>query len=152
VATIVVGVDGSEGSARALRFALEEARAHGAAVRAVSAWHVPIGFLEGGWATDPVSLGDFEQLARSTLERALAQSGAAESDVEVSPVVREGQPAEVLLDEAREATLLVVGSRGLGGFKGLLLGSVSRQLAQHAPCPIVIVPDVASEPAPTADG
>jgi nucleotide-binding universal stress UspA family protein len=137
---VVVGIDGSEGSARALRFALDEARAHGASLRAVSAWHLPVGFLEGGWATDPVSLGDFEQLARSTLERTLGEAGAAASGVEVVPVVREGQPAQVLLDEAAEADLLVLGSRGLGGFRGMLLGSVSRQCAQHAPCPVVIVP------------
>jgi nucleotide-binding universal stress UspA family protein len=54
-------------------------------------------------------------------------------------VVREGQPARVLLDEARDADLLVVGSRGLGGFRGLLLGSVSQQCAHHAACPLVIV-------------
>ena len=137
---IVVGIDGSEGSAHALRFALEEARARAATVRAVSAWHLPVGFLEGGWATDPVSLGDFEKLARSTLERVLEEAGTADSGVEVVPVVREGQPADVLLDEARQAEMLVIGSRGLGGFRGMLLGSVSQQCAQHAPCPVVIVP------------
>jgi nucleotide-binding universal stress UspA family protein len=65
---------------------------------------------------------------------------AAASDVDVASVVRQGQAADVLLEEARGADLLVVGSRGLGGFTGLLLGSVSQQCAHHATCPVAIVP------------
>jgi nucleotide-binding universal stress UspA family protein len=68
--------------------------------------------------------------------------------MEISGVVREGQPAEVLVAESKDAELLVVGSRGLGGFRGLLLGSVGQQCAHHAACPVVIVPH--PEPAAAA--
>jgi len=107
-ATIVVGVDGSEGAVRALEFALKEAQARHADVKAVAAWQ---------------------------------EAAAATSGVSVTPILRKGQAAEVLVAEARGAEVLVVGSRGLGGFKGLLLGSVGQQCAHHATCPVVIVPN-----------
>ena len=139
--TIVVGVDGSEGSVRALEFALEEARVRGAEVKAVSAWHVPASVYDTGWVPVAVDPADFEEMARSSLDKTLEQAGAAKSGVSVTPILRNGQPADVLVAEARGAELLVVGSRGLGGFKGLLLGSVSQQCAHHATCPVAIVPD-----------
>ena len=145
MSTIVVGVDGSEGSVVALRFAIEEARARGAGVKAVSAWHVPIaayGSTEGtaAFVQIPMEPSEFGKVAGATLTRALEEVAAEASDVEVTPIVREGQAAEVLTEEARDADLLVVGSRGRGGFSGLLLGSVSQQCAHHAHCPVVIVP------------
>jgi len=141
VSLIVVGVDGSESARAALRFALEEGRLRGATVRAVAAWHVPPAAYGGALAPpDPGFVNELEPEARRALERALEQAGAPPADVEVETVVREGAPARVLLDEAADADLLVVGSRGLGGFRGLLLGSVSQQCAHHAPCPLVIVP------------
>ena len=136
---IVVGVDGSAGSAKALRFALEEARLRGAEVKAVGAWHVPAAAYETGWVPISVDPTDYEKIARAALEKTLADAGAADADVSVTSVVREGNAADVLIAEARVADLLVVGSRGLGGFKGLLLGSVSQQCAHHAACPVVIV-------------
>jgi len=138
--TIVVGVDGSEASLKALRFAIEEARKRGAEVKAVNAWHVPAVVYEVGWAAAPVDLGEFPELAKSSLEKSLEAVGAAESGVRITPIVREGAAADVLCDLAEGADLLVVGSRGLGGFRGLLLGSVSQQCAHHAPCPVVIIP------------
>ncbi len=138
--TIVVGIDGSEASRQALDFALAEARVRGAAVKAVSAWHVPAVVYEVGWTAAPVDLAEFPRLAESALEAILDEAKAADSGVTVTSVVREGQPADVLLEEAAGAELLVVGSRGLGGFRGLLLGSVSQQCAHHAPCPVVIIP------------
>ncbi len=137
---IVVGVDGSEGSVRALRFALEEARARGASVKAVGAWDVPLAAYESGWVTAPVDLDEFANFARSALEKGLEDAGAAASGVELSSLTRHGQAAVVLCEEAEGAELLVVGSRGLGGFRGLVLGSVSQQCAHHTPCPLVIVP------------
>jgi len=139
---IVVGVDGSEGARVALRFALEEARMRGEKVRAVAAWHVPVAAYGGG-AFVPPEPGLVERLgpeARGAVERALSEAGDLAADVEVETVVTEGPPARILLDEARDATMLVVSSRGLGGFRGLLLGSVSQQCSHHAPCPVVIVP------------
>lgn len=139
--TVVVGIDGSEGSRNALTFALEEARIRGADVKAVAAWHVPASAYDTGWVPASVDPGDFEKIARSALETTLVESHAAESGVSVTPIVREGQAADVLVAEARGADLLVVGSRGLGGFKGLLLGSVGQQCAHHASCPVAIVPN-----------
>ena len=138
---IVVGVDGSEGARLALAFALQEARLRGTGVRAVAAWQVPATVSASGIpALDP-GLGEQLQLeARDALERALDDAGGLAAGVAIEPVVRLGAPAQVLLEEAQDADLLVVGSRGLGGFRGLLLGSVGQQCAHHAPCPLVIVP------------
>jgi nucleotide-binding universal stress UspA family protein len=137
---IVVGVDGSEPSAAALRYALRQAKLEGANLRAVTAWHVPA-VSYGGPGTAPlINLREaFEEDANAISRDAL---GAVRDDVDglqIDAVVREGHPVQVLLDEARSADLLVVGSRGLGGFSELLLGSVSHECAQHATCPVVIV-------------
>jgi nucleotide-binding universal stress UspA family protein len=137
---IVVGVDGSAGSVRALRFALDEAKARGADVKAVAAWHVPSMVYEASATMAPLDLASYPEFAQVGLERGLEQAAAARSGVEVSSAVHKGQPADVLCAEAQGADLLVVGSRGLGGFRGLMLGSVSQQCAQHASCPVVIVP------------
>jgi nucleotide-binding universal stress UspA family protein len=139
--TIVVGVDGSEGSVHAVEFALEEARTRGADVKAVAAWHLAAPAYGSAWVPVAVDPTDFEKIAENTLQRSLQEAEAASSGVSVTPIVREGQPADVLVAEARDADLLVVGSRGLGGFKGLLLGSVSQQCAHHATCPVTIVPN-----------
>jgi nucleotide-binding universal stress UspA family protein len=134
VGTIVVGVDGSEGSRRALRWAVEEARVRGARVRAVLAWTYldqPTGGFDAAYG---------EPDARALLDEVLGEGVRDGADVDVERVVVCDLPARALLDAARGADLLVVGSRGIGGFKGLLLGSVGQQVAQHARCPIVVVP------------
>jgi nucleotide-binding universal stress UspA family protein len=132
---IVVGVDGSAGSRRALRRAAEEARAHGASIEVVTAWNM----LDQVTATkfDP-DYGD--ERARADIEEVVA-AVLGEDAPEVSLRIENDLPARALLEAAEGAWLLVVGSRGLGGFKGLLLGSVSQQVAHHAPCPVLIVPD-----------
>lgn len=137
--TIVVGVDGSEASIEALRFAIQEARAHGCEVKAVKAWSVPPLAYGAGWSV-PAPLGDYATIAQAELDKSLADTDHVASGVVVTPIVREGQAANVLCEQASGADLLVVGSRGLGGFRGLLLGSVSQQCANHAPCPVVIIP------------
>jgi nucleotide-binding universal stress UspA family protein len=136
--TIVVGVDGSPGARDALAFALQEARLRRADVRVVAAWDIPGAVYAGAYGLgDPEFSGHLEQAARDNAARALED---ADSDgVEVRTVVREGNPAQILVEEAGAADLLVVGSRGLGGFRSLLLGSVGQQCAHHAPCPLVIV-------------
>ena len=137
---IVVGVDGSEGAVEALRFAIDEARIRGAELRAVSAWHVPPAVYGTGWAPASTDLDEFRKLAEASLRESVEEAGATEAGIEVTPVVREGHPVDLLLEESEGAALLVLGTRGLGGFKGLLLGSVSQQCAHHAACPVVIVP------------
>ncbi len=141
MSTIVVGVDGSDSAQAALRFALDEARLRGAAVRAVTAWQVPTAAFGGAFVppTDDL-LDELETGARRTLERALTDAGDRAEGIRVESVVRNSTPARLVLDEADDADLLVVGSRGLGGFRGLLLGSVGQQCTHHAPCPVVIVP------------
>ena len=136
---IVVGVDGSPGARAALRFAFGEARLRGADVRVVGAWHLPVAAYAGGYGPGDPDLGaELEQAALHSLEEALADADAG--DIPTETIVREGIPARILLEEAQDADLLVVGSRGLGGFGGLLLGSVDQQCAQHASCPVAIVP------------
>ena len=138
---IVVGVDGSEGARAALAFALAEARLRETGVRAVAAWQVPATVSASGIpALDPALPDQLQLEAREALERALEAAGDLAAGVAIEPVIRLGAPAQVLLEEAQDADLLVVGSRGLGGFRGLLLGSVGQQCAHHAPCPLVIVP------------
>src|SRR5438128_2600336 len=127
--TIVVGVDGSKGSIHALEFALAEARIRHADVKAVAAWHVPASAYETGWVLHLVDPSDWEKMARESLDKSLAEADVAQAEVKVTPVLKEGQAADVLVAEAEGADLLVVGSRGLGGFKGLLLGSISQQCA-----------------------
>jgi nucleotide-binding universal stress UspA family protein len=139
--TIVVGVDGSEGAVRALEFALGEARARDADVKAVAAWHVPASVYETGWVPVSVDPSEYEKIGQDALDKSFEEAGVADSGLRVTPILREGQAAKVLVAEAEGADLLVVGSRGLGGFKGLLLGSVGQQCAHHATCPVAIVPN-----------
>ena len=147
MSTIVVGVDGSPGSLEALRFAIEEARIANATVKAVAAWHVPPAAygVDGPFRSMTKS---FRLAAEAKLAKALEEVGAANCGVTVTPELVRGQPADVLCESAESAALLVVGSRGLGGFRGLLLGSVSQQCAHHAPCPVVITPPKARAPGP----
>ena len=143
--TIVVGIDGSPGSIAALRFAVEEARFRGAELRVVNAWHIPPAVYGSGWAPAPIDLDEYRKLAKKALEESIEEAGAASAGVTVTPILREGQPADLLCLEAKNADLIVVGSRGLGGFRGLLIGSVSQQVVHHAPCPVVVVPSPPDE-------
>lgn len=138
---IVVGVDGSDHARRALAYALEESRRRDATVEAVFAYHAPMYYpgLEVGVAPPPLPKEKLEAEAMKTLLEAL---NWVPDDVPVDPVVAEGPPGRVLLDAAADADLLVVGSRGRGGFAGLLLGSTSHQVVSHAHCPVVVVPAV----------
>jgi nucleotide-binding universal stress UspA family protein len=141
VSRIVVGVDGSDASAAALRWALRRAARTGGSVVAVAGLATPVmtGYLEATVAYDPSVLHD---ATAATLESALSAAVAATGvDVPTSWEVVEGGAARVLLDAAQGAALLVVGSRGRGAFRGALLGSVSQQVAHHTPCPLVIVPE-----------
>jgi nucleotide-binding universal stress UspA family protein len=137
---IVVGVDGSPASRAALQWAVAQAERTGAGVQAVIAWHYPV--MAGGYAWAPVSAmatEDFQEIAAKTLAETIADAVDPASSVHVDTSVREGIAAQVLLEAADGAELLVVGSRGHGSFTGAMLGSVSQHCAHHAPCPIVII-------------
>lgn len=137
---IVVGIDGSPGAERALRFALGEARLRSAGLRIVSAWMTPVSAYAGMAFVPTYDLREIEQqAAQERVDAAVALLGDT-AGVPVEAMAVEGHPADVLIDQAAGADLLVVGSRGLGGFSSLLLGSVSHQVAHHARTPVAIVP------------
>jgi nucleotide-binding universal stress UspA family protein len=133
---IVVGVDGSPPSLRALRWALGQAALTHAVVEAVNVWDVPASY---GVAPTVLPGEDIAGAADRALAAAVEQASSAHPDVTVRRRVAQGHPAEVLLAHARDADLLVVGSHGHGGFVGALLGSVSHRCIQHATCPVVVV-------------
>jgi nucleotide-binding universal stress UspA family protein len=131
---IVVGYDGSAAAHDALRWAADEARRRQATLEAVSAWEIPI--------TAGVVLVDLADDAELAAKQRLADALAAldlPADMPVETYVLEGAAGPLLTRVARGADLLVVGSRGHGGFSGLLLGSVSSYCAHHATCPVVIL-------------
>lgn len=137
---IVVGVDGSEESKAALKWALAESRLRGSRVRAIHAWHYST-FVGGYGYVDPevMDAGALQSAASETLKESVVEVVGDTTDVEIERVVLQGAAAKILIDESERAELLVVGSRGHGGFAGLLLGSVGQQCAHHAHCPVVIV-------------
>jgi len=134
--TIVVGVDGSEPSKRALRWAADQAKLSGAQLKVVTTWEYPPTL---GWAPPYPSDFDPDEDARKALQETVDTVLGAEPGIEVELTVTEGHPAFVLTQAARDATLLVVGSRGHGAFAGMVLGSVSEYCAAHSPCPVVVV-------------
>ncbi|MHB1594427.1 MAG: universal stress protein [Streptosporangiaceae bacterium] len=137
---VVVGVDGSPASAMAMAWAARYARAMGATVRAVLAWHYPAPAVPAPIGVAPaVVASDIERARREDLEMAIAATFGDPPSVKVEPKVVYGHPSQVLIDESRDADLLVVGSRGHGGFSGMLLGSVSTHCVTHAACPVTVV-------------
>jgi nucleotide-binding universal stress UspA family protein len=139
---IVAGVDGSASSLAALGWAVRQAELTGATVEAVIAWHYPVLPVPVGPAPAAViNAAEFEKAADKTVAEAIHAVAGSGSHVQVSAQVREGNAAQVLIDAAAGADLLVVGSRGHGGFTEALLGSVSQHCVHHAPCPVVILRD-----------
>jgi nucleotide-binding universal stress UspA family protein len=138
---VVVGVDGSDESGAAFAQAVREARSLGAVVEVVSAFPAPLP-VPPPLGRAPASFEDVERDAIDVADRTVAAARDAGIDltgVEVEIRALPGSPAVVLLDTAEGAQILVLGARGRGGFAGLLLGSVSQQCVQHAPCPVLIV-------------
>lgn len=135
---VVVGVDGSPGSSAALAWAAHEAKLRGAVLRVVHGWSIPA-MVYPVYMTAEAFEGLPAQ-ARQRVEAQITEVLGPRPTITVESVVDEGRPAEVVLQAAKGADMVVVGSRGRGGFAGLLLGSVSSQVAHHAPCPVVIVP------------
>ena len=146
MSVIVVGVDESEGAKAALRFALEEARLRQAKLRVVHAWqfgYIGAPGFEGSLPAVGGDLAEFHEAAEAALDETLRGVVADADGVAIERRVDQGAAAPVLIEESRDADVLVVGSRGHGGFAQLLLGSVSQQCALHALCPVVIVRDIA---------
>ena len=136
---IVVGIDGSDGAAHALDYAIREAAAHGYDLRLVSAWEIPPSVLTSGVASKEF-YEEFEKQAVRASHEAAARVAQLEPSVKCEEVIVEGQAAKALLANAQHAELLVMGRRGHGTFREMLLGSVSRQVTVHAKCPLVLVP------------
>lgn len=130
---IVVGVDGSEASKKALRWAAEQATLMDAKLRIVTAW-----YLHVGYGFPPMLPVSYEEPARHDLNATLAVLDDSPA-VPFSAELIQGHPRQVLVELSGDADLLVLGSRGLGEFAGMLLGSVSEHCTHHAKCTVVIV-------------
>jgi nucleotide-binding universal stress UspA family protein len=132
---LVVGIDGSAEAWRALEWAVAEARLRGAALLVVHTFDYGIAAAD---QSGMLTLDAFTEQAKRVLDEAVGYVRSRQ--VEVHGLVEYGSPAKVLLEVAREADLLVVGSRGHGGLAGTLLGSVSSTCVHHAVCPVVVIP------------
>ncbi len=133
---IVVGVDGSEPSLKALRWAASQARLTGASLRVLTTWEIS---TTSGWAPAFPLDYDPEAVARQVLDEAVNDTLGPSPTIRVERVVKEGLPVTVLLAESHGADLLVVGTHGHGALAGVLVGSVPEHLLRHAPCAVVIV-------------
>lgn len=140
VKRIVVGVDGSDSSRKALRWAVSEAEVWGAELTAIAA--VPMASGAGALAWLPAAIDRDQVLAdvRSGLDRSVAEAVADHPQVVVRRHALDGNAAELMAEFSTAVDLVVVGSRGRGGFTGLLMGSVSQGVLQHASCPVMVVP------------
>ena len=145
VTRIVVGVDESHGARRALRWALEHAEALGASLEAVHAYEFGLAWIDYDAGAEAIERWRQRAAAtaRDELHRVVTEV-AEGGDVTIEEIVVPSDAATALIDQAKGADLLVVGSRGRGAFSGLLLGSVSRRCTEHASCPVVVVPGHAS--------
>ena len=140
---VVVGIDGSDGSRAALEFAMDEAARRGAAVRVV--WAIPeTGYWAASYAMSPALVGelgaDLEKIGRQMVDDVVAGRDGALADVPVEVWAVPGPAAVVLVEQAAEADLLVVGHRGRGALRSVVLGSVGMQCVLHAPGPVTVVP------------
>jgi len=137
--TIVVGVDGSPGSRKALSWAAAEAAGHGSDLIVVNVWEHTLLPPAGSVSVSERYVPDPSQRTADDLVQVIKEELGDEPPVFVQPVVKQGRPAKVLIEESADADLLVVGPRGHGGFAGLVLGSVSQHVAAYAKCPVAVV-------------
>ncbi len=137
---VVVGFDGSESSQEALRWAVREARQHGCPLHVIRAWSILTAPRPKNLELDVTpTLREYEAAVRVETEQLLAKVLGDEPGVPVRLHVVHAPAAQTLIEASRHADLLVVGSRGRGGFAGLLLGSVSEQCIRHARCPVTVI-------------
>jgi nucleotide-binding universal stress UspA family protein len=136
---IIAGVDGSPSSVEALRWAVRYAEMSGGTVIAVIAWQFPIAAGGLGWApTSPLDDTDYAELAAKTLNEAVAEVSPPPR-VTVHQRIVQGNAGQVLLEEAQDGDVLVVGNRGHSGLTDALIGSISVRCLHHAACPVVVV-------------
>jgi nucleotide-binding universal stress UspA family protein len=133
---VVVGVDGSPASLAALRWATRQAQLTESDIEAIITWHIPTQYGNDFYGDSQ----DWAEIAVRTMEDAIKEAGDGSLWTGTQSIV-EGHPAHVLVTASADASLVVVGSRGHGGFAGLLLGSVSEYVIAHATCPVVVVRD-----------
>ena len=137
--TIVVGVDGSPGSRTALRWAAAEAADHGSELVVLNVWEHTLLPPAGSVTVSEHYVPDPSQRTAEDLVQVIKEELGEQPPVLVQPRVKQGSPAKVLIEESATADLLVVGTRGHGGFAGLVLGSVSQHAAAYAQCPVTVV-------------
>ncbi len=138
---IVVGIDGSPGSQLALEWAAAEAHRYGGEIDAVLVYGSGLAWIDVGSDAESLVVARSAEQAKQTLHDAIAASDLpSEADVRINPIVVLGEAWRALCDVAHAADLLVLGTRGRGGFAGLVLGSVSQRCAERSPCPVVVVP------------
>jgi len=137
--TVVVGVDGSPQSHKALTWAAVEASDHRADLVVVNVWEHTLSPPTGSVSVSERSVPDPGQRNADDLLREITDVLGENPPVLVQPVVKQGVAAKVLIEQSAEADLLVVGTRGHGGFRGLVLGSVSQHVAAYAHCPVTVV-------------
>lgn len=138
---IVVGIDDSAGARHALHWAAHEAKLRNARLDVIHVWAIPAQWAQGygiEWTIDLEVLGgDAQSVAEELVDGMLTEAERPEHMV-VTAI--EGNASNVLLEASKSADLLIVGTRGRGGFARLLLGSVSSAIVHHAVCPVVIIP------------
>ncbi|GAA3641427.1 universal stress protein [Microlunatus ginsengisoli] len=137
---LVVGIDGSDESAVALRWAVDQARRRGCSVKLVYALLIPVVSDAYGMVMTRPDVDELAAYSKGLLGAAAEVVHRLDPDIAVETTLREGPPAAVLLDESRSALGLVVGTRGLGAISGKLLGSVSVRVAVKAACPVYVIP------------
>jgi nucleotide-binding universal stress UspA family protein len=138
----VVGVDGSEESREALRWAADQAVSQGARLEVVCPWDLPFSGLATSYSPEPVGLPNPQEIARragTALDQTVREVLGDDLPLDVEQVVEQGDPAAVLLRRSEGADMLVVGSRGHGGFNRLLVGSVSEKCVRHATCSVIVI-------------
>ncbi|HEY6279287.1 MAG TPA: universal stress protein [Streptosporangiaceae bacterium] len=138
---ITVGIDGSDHSVKALEWAVKEAAIQHTPVTVLTVHSVPMDGWTGGPIILPVDAADLERARQAAEELALKVTSQLGDAQPASVTVRavNGYPAGELIEASRDADLMVVGSRGSGGFAKLMVGSVSSQVVHHAHCPVVVV-------------
>ncbi|TDD86883.1 universal stress protein [Saccharopolyspora karakumensis] len=133
--TVVVGVDGSQESVRALRWAADHVRQVGGILHAITVWHQPVQFGYRLPSTD----AELEKQGRQALDSALAQVKPDFPNLDIKAKLIRGQVTDEFVKLSRQADLLVVGNKGHGAFTGMLVGSVAMKIVHHAACPVTVV-------------